>query len=178
MTAKKELWVLLSMFVLPIALGSAFYFLNPGYFSGNTVNYGELVQPIITTNEDGIALEGGNTLQGLWTLAYTAEHCDAKCNTSIKNIKDIRILMNDNMRRVQRIAIIADASTPSDEDKGLINATIASDAVKTQLQVYPQRSIFLIDPLGNIMLHYQPEGLDIKGVIRDLKRLFKYSRIG
>ncbi|MGE4570724.1 MAG: hypothetical protein AAEF72_05275, partial [Gammaproteobacteria bacterium] len=89
-----------------------------------------------------------------------------------------RILMNADMRRVQRIAIIADGSGPSGIDKGLISATITSDAVQTRLQAYPQRSIFLIDPLGNIMLYYQPDGFDIKRVIKDLKRLFKYSRIG
>ena len=178
MTARKELWLLLSMFILPIALGTAFYFLNPSYFSDNTVNYGELVQPIITTNESEIALEGDNTLQGLWTLAYIDERCDSACNESIKNIKDIRILMNDNMLRVQRIAIIANKTGPSNIDKGLISATILSDDLQKKLRNFPQRSVFLIDPLGNIMLHYKPESLDIKRVIKDLKRLFKYSRIG
>jgi hypothetical protein len=32
--------------------------------------------------------------------------------------------------------------------------------------------------LGNVMLHYEPQALEIKRVIKDLKRLFKYSRIG
>ena len=178
MTAKKELWVLLAMFVLPIVLGTLAYYYVVDEGVDSTVNYGELVQPIIITEQSDIDLEGENTLQGLWTFAYVAQSCDAACNTSIKNIKKIRILMNADMRRVQRIAIIADKSGPSEIDEGLINATITSDVVKARLQVYPQRSIFLIDPLGNIMLYYQSESLDIKRVIKDLKRLFKYSRIG
>ena len=178
MTARKELWVLLAMFLLPIVLGTLAYYYVVDEGVDSTVNYGELVQPIITTEQSDIDLEGENTLQGLWTLAYVAQSCDAACNTSIKNIKDTRILMNADMRRVQRIAIIADGSGPSGIDKGLISATITSDAVQTRLQAYPQRSIFLIDPLGNIMLYYQPDGFDIKRVIKDLKRLFKYSRIG
>lgn len=178
MTARKELWVLLAMFVLPIVLGTMAYYYVVDEGVDSTVNYGELVQPIITTEQSDITLGGDNTLQGLWTLAYVDQSCDAACNTSIKNIKDTRLLMNADMRRVQRIAIIADGSGPSEIDEGLIGAMIASDAVKTKLQAYPQRSIFLIDPLGNIMLHYQPDGFDIKRVIKDLKRLFKYSRIG
>ena len=178
MTARKELWVLLAMFVLPIVLGTMAYYYVVDEGVDSTVNYGELVQPIITTEQSDIVLEGENTLQGLWTLAYVDQNCDAACNTSIKNIKDTRILMNADMRRVQRIAVIADGSGPSEIDEGLIDATITSDAVKTQLQAYPQRSIFLIDPLGNIMLHYRPDSFDIKRVIKDLKRLFKYSRIG
>jgi hypothetical protein len=117
-------------------------------------------------------------LQGLWTLAYVAQTCDAACNTSIKNIKDIRILMNADMRRVQRIAVIADHTTPIEADAGLITASIEGEGLQSQLGEFPQPAIFLIDPLGNIMLHYKPEGLEIKRVIKDLKRLFKYSRIG
>ncbi|HIF88805.1 MAG TPA: hypothetical protein EYG22_04820 [Candidatus Thioglobus sp.] len=178
MTARKELWVLLAMFVLPIVFGTMAYYYVVDEGVDSTVNYGELVQPIITTEQSDIDLDGENTLQGLWTLAYVDQSCDAACDTSIKNIKDTRILMNADMRRVQRIAIIADGSGPSEIDEGLIGAKITSDAVRAKLQTYPQRSIFLIDPLGNIMLHYQPDGFDIKRVIKDLKRLFKYSRIG
>jgi len=178
MTARKELWVLLAMFVLPIVLGTLAYYYVVDKGVDSTVNYGEFVQPIITTEKSDIALEGENTLQGLWTIAYVAQSCDAACNISIKSIKDTRILMNADMRRVQRIAIIADGSGPSEIDEGLIDAKITSDSVKARLQAFPQRSIFLIDPLGNIMLHYQPDGFDIKRVIKDLKRLFKYSRIG
>ena len=178
MTAKKELWVLLAMFVLPIVLGTIVYFYVVDGGVDSTVNYGELVQPIITTEQGDIELEGENTLQGLWTLAYYAGTCDATCNTSIKNIKDIRILMNADMRRVQRVAMIADKTSPTEIDAGLIIATITSGELKQRLSSYPEQSIFLIDPLGNIMLYYKPEGLDIKRVIKDLKRLFKYSRIG
>ncbi len=178
MTARKELWVLLAMFVLPIVLGTMAYYYVVDEGVDSTVNYGELVQPIIATEQADIDLEGDNTLQGLWTLAYVDQSCDAACNTSINNIKDTRILMNADMRRLQRIAIIADGSGPNEIDEGLISATIIGDSVKTKLQAYPQRSIFLIDPLGNIMLHYQPNAFDIKRVLKDLKRLFKYSRIG
>jgi len=178
MTARKELWVLLAMFVLPIVLGTLTYYYVVDEGVSSTVNYGEFVQPIITTEQSDIDLEGENTLQGLWTLAYVDQSCDAACNTSIKNIKDTRILMNADMRRVQRIAIIADSSGPSEIDEGLISATITGDTVMARLKAYPQRSIFLIDPLGNIMLYYQPDSFDIKRVIKDLKRLFKYSRIG
>ena len=37
--------------------------------------------------------------------------------------------------------------------------------------------LYLIDPLGNLMMSY-PSGTDPVGIIKDLKRLFKYSGIG
>jgi hypothetical protein len=46
-------------FVLPIALGTAFFYWNPTVFTGNTVNYGEFVNPIITTQkQDNLVLAG------------------------------------------------------------------------------------------------------------------------
>jgi len=45
-------------------------------------------------------------------------------------------------------------------------------------QTSPVNAIYLIDPIGNFMLYYKPQGINIKFVIRDLKRLLKYSRIG
>ncbi len=38
-------------------------------------------------------------------------------------------------------------------------------------------SLYLIDPLGNLVLRY-PDDPDIKGIARDLTRLLKASRIG
>ncbi|MBE8158815.1 MAG: hypothetical protein HAW59_05435 [Betaproteobacteria bacterium] len=48
----------------------------------------------------------------------------------------------------------------------------------SRLEAKTGRNLFLIDPLGNVMLSYPAQKLDIKKVIKDLKRLFKYSRIG
>ncbi len=38
-------------------------------------------------------------------------------------------------------------------------------------------SVYLLDPLGNLVLRY-PDDPDIKGIARDLTRLLKASRIG
>jgi hypothetical protein len=41
----------------------------------------------------------------------------------------------------------------------------------------PPRNIYLIDPLGNIVLRY-PADPDIKRMAKDLERLLRASRIG
>ena len=58
MTARKEFWMLLAMFLLPIAFGTLFFYANPNYFSESTVNYGELVRPVIATDEGDITDNG------------------------------------------------------------------------------------------------------------------------
>ncbi|MDC9714823.1 MAG: hypothetical protein PSN36_03230 [Gammaproteobacteria bacterium] len=177
MNSKKELWVLLASFVLPIALGTAFFYWNPTAFTGNTVNYGEFVNPIIATQKKDVVFSKNSQgdLQGLWTLTYATDVCDNACEKTLKEMKTIRTLMNDNMRRVQRLLLVNGSSHL--QEKGLLTAK-PSNALQQKLRKFPNNTLFLIDPLGNVMLHYNPQSLDIRRVIKDLQRLFKYSRIG
>ncbi len=178
MTAKRELWILLAMFILPIALGTLFYYLSPKYFSESTVNYGELVQPIIVTQKEDFAIDGGGSFEGLWTLAYVSNKCEILCSKAVKDMETIRVLMNDEMRRIQTAVIIADGSMPTDISGKIVSAVIISQTISQRLSLYSKRAIFLIDPIGNIMMYYEPEEIDIKRAVKDLKRLLKYSRIG
>jgi cytochrome oxidase Cu insertion factor (SCO1/SenC/PrrC family) len=177
MSSKKELWILLASFVLPIALGTAFFYLSPTFFTKNTVNYGEFVNPIITTTESDIIFSNPqqDSLQGVWTLAYVSDNCAQTCRQTLENMQTIRILTNENMRRIQSLLITNNAV--QDIDLRILRAHASTDLLH-KLRKFPQNRLFLIDPLGNIMLHYNPEGLVIKRVMKDLKRLFKYSRIG
>ena len=178
MTFKKEFWALLSVFLLPIGLGTLFFYLNPSYFSQNTVNYGELITPVIVTEKSDLDIKGDASLQGVWTLAYVTDRCDSLCNQAIADVKTIRTLINMDMRRIQRMLITNDGSVPSVEDEKLILARITSEKLLGQLSRFPENSIFLIDPIGNFMLYYDPKDINIKFVLKDLKRLLKYSRIG
>ena len=107
MTAKKEFWMLLAMFVLPIAFGTLFFYANPNYFSESTVNYGELVRPVIVIDESDIKIDSSeSSLQGTWTMVYVSSHCDEACEKAVADMKTIRTLMNADMRRIQRMIII------------------------------------------------------------------------
>ena len=178
MTAKKEFWMLLAMFILPIAFGTLFFYANPNYFSDSTVNYGELVRPVIATDDTDIEIEGSASLQDIWTMVYVSSRCDDDCEKAVADMKTIRTLMNADMRRIQRMIIIENNSTPTVNDETLIKAKITSEKLTKSLKKYTENVIYLIDPIGNIMLYYEPQNIDIRLVIKDLKRLFKYSRIG
>ena len=178
MNFKKEFWVLLLIFILPVGLGTLFFYLNPSYFSQNTVNYGELIRPVIMTEKSDIEVIGDDSLEGVWTLAYFTDSCDSLCDQAVEDVKTIRTLINMDMRRIQRMLVAKDGSMPQKDDESLIHASINNEELSSELGVYPKNSIFLIDPIGNFMLYYNPTDLNIKFVIKDLKRLLKYSRIG
>ena len=178
MTAKKEFWMLLAMFILPIAFGTLFFYANPNYFSESTVNYGELIRPVIATDKNDIEIDGDASLEGIWTMVYVSSRCDDACEKAVEDMTTIRTLMNADMRRIQRMIIIKDNSTPTSNDVSLIKVRATSKKLTESLKKYSENAIYLIDPIGNIMLYYEPQNIDIRLVIKDLKRLFKYSRIG
>ncbi|MDP6163102.1 MAG: hypothetical protein QGF84_01165 [Candidatus Thioglobus sp.] len=178
MTVKKEFWALLLIFILPIGLGTLFFYMNPGYFSQSTVNYGELIRPVITTDQADIEIDGEGSLDGVWTFAYVSSTCDSACEQAVEDVKTIRTLINMDMRRIQRMLVTADGSTPTSLDSELLLAKIKTNKLIEQLEKFPNGSIFLIDPIGNFMLYYNPIDINIKLVLKDLKRLLKYSRIG
>ena len=178
MSIKKEFWALLSIFVLPIGLGTLFFYLSPSYFSDSTVNYGELVRPVIVTEKTDIEIEGDATLDGIWTIVYVSKSCDALCETAVADIKKIRTLINMDMRRIQRMLITQDGSVPKNNNENLIKAKIKSQKLTNSLNKFPENAIYVIDPIGNFMLYYKPQEINVKFVLKDLKRLLKYSRIG
>jgi hypothetical protein len=63
-------------------------------------------------------------------------------------------------------------------DEGLLIAKVTNEKLAAKLAKFPENSIFLIDPIGNFMLYYNSKDINIKFVLKDLKRLLKYSRIG
>ena len=178
MTIKKEFWALLSIFILPIVLGTLFFFLNPSYFTNSTVNYGELVRPVITTEKSDIEIQDDASFNGIWTIAYVSSSCDSLCEKAVADIKKIRTLINMDMRRIQRMLITDDGSVPTKNDNNLIKAKVKSQKLTNSLMKFPKNAIYVIDPIGNFMLYYNPQDINIKFVLKDLKRLLKYSRIG
>jgi hypothetical protein len=63
-------------------------------------------------------------------------------------------------------------------DENLLIVRVTNKKLAAKLAEFPENSIFLIDPIGNFMLYYNSKDINIKFVLKDLKRLLKYSRIG
>jgi hypothetical protein len=142
---------------------------------GTTDNYGELLAPQ--------ALSGPplDAARGKWTLvAFDAAACDAHCEKKLYFMRQIRRAQGKEMERVARLWVLTDAGAPRTEVLAAIEGTLvarAGDAFSRRFPGNPTDHIYLIDPLGNLMMRY-PRDPQPKGMIKDLQRLLKYSRIG
>jgi len=74
--------------------------------------------------------------------------------------------------------ITEDGSMSTSNDENLLIVKVTNEKLAAKLAKFPENSIFLIDPIGNFMLYYNSKDINIKFVLKDLKRLLKYSRIG
>jgi hypothetical protein len=174
-------------------LGLAFYlYYGPGtWHPGGHVNAGELITPVRPLPALALPLLGeGNTdpnfLKGKWTLLVVGTgDCTESCRRRLYDTRQIRLALDRDMNRVQRVLVAEDGCCDAhflhDEHPDLI-AIRAAPAVAPLLAQLPgpdsaASRIYLIDPLGNLMMFY---GADIKpkGMLEDMKRLLRLSSIG
>ncbi len=174
-------------------LGLAFYlYYGPGtWHPGGHVNAGELITPARPLPALALPLLGEGTtdpnfLKGKWTLLYVGKgECTESCRRELYDTRQIRIALDRDMDRVQRVLVAeggcCDARFLHDEHPDLI-AIRATPATAPLLALLPQDGsaaprVYLIDPLGNLMMFYGAE-VKPKGMLEDLKRLLRLSSIG
>lgn len=187
---KKSFVFLVSLFVAPILLGTLLFFnLDRLGIEKGSVNYGELVHPALPLKISNIKVAGEEAKQGeviskKWTMLYfIPDNCDSFCTERLALLKRVRLLTNEQMRRVRTTVISGKNGLLNIDMSRYTNMVVASlhgdtDSFFKQFPDKGLHPIYLIDPLGNLMMYYTQEKLDIKKMLKDINRLLKYSRIG
>lgn len=180
--ARKSNWIILLIAVIaafPVAGSFLLYlFWKPDSF----VNYGELFGPVPI--EQGEAPEGFEAVRGKWAfLMVDSTPCDAYCRRKLYIMRQVRLTQGEDMTRIERVWLV-DGAAPSDAQllsdyKGTLILPAGSSGLAARLspQGTARDHVYLIDPLGNVMMRY-PRDPDPSLIKKDLKRLLKASRVG
>jgi len=191
-TKKHGRWKLLLVFAIcasPLIFSYlAYYVIKP---TGRT-NYGTLLDPRLYPMPDlhGV-LQGGAALEltaykGKWImLQVSSSDCLQRCQNALYAMRQLRLMQGKDMDRIERVLLVPDGQ-PMDtllirvlEDTHILR--VDAKAVQTWLPVEPdatvQDRLYLIDPLGNLMMRY-PVDADPNKVKKDLIKLLKASSIG
>ncbi len=186
---KSFLW-LIAVFVAPILLGTLLFFnLERLGFEKGAVNYGTLIQPAFPAQLHDL-MQGDKeadkekTLTNKWTMLYIEpDICDQACLDRLMLIKRVRLLMNEQMRRVRTVLVSkqevgALISIKDNPDLVLAHVDMTSSEFLKQFPELEKTPVYLLDPLGNLMMYYPQVSPDIKKMIKDLLKLLKYSHLG
>lgn len=171
-----------------IASYITYYLIKP---EGRT-NYGELIDPrqhpipaMASTTVDGKP----QTLQdfkGKWIMVKVGgSACDQKCQDMLFMMRQLRTMQGKEADRIERVWLITD-NEPLETFMLRVNdgtrfLRAPAEAVGKWLPLEPggkvEEHIFLIDPLGNLMMRF-PKDADPSKVKKDIYKLLKASAIG
>lgn len=157
----------------PVILATLVWYFD--WAPGEPGNYGELIAP---RPVEGPLLD---KLRGKWVLVtFDSAACDAYCEKKLYFMRQTRRAQGKDQLRIERLWLITDGGSPRDDLRALIEGAHVAAASAKLAEAFPGNRvdyIYLVDPLGNLMLRF-PRDPDPKRIIKDLNRLLKYSRIG
>lgn len=181
-----KLLALAAFFALPVLAGYVAYFLDLA--PGGRANYGLLIAArplpdpqLQDANGQPIRL---SELRGKWLLLqFDAGNCDAYCERKLYFMRQVRKALGKDTPRVERVWLLTDAQRPKQALLEAIEGTLLVRAAGSALAAeFPAENattdhIYLVDPLGNLMMRY-PREPDPSRMLKDLQRLMRVSRIG
>ena len=162
-----------AFFFLPVVAGTLAWWLD--LVPGSAGNYGTLLTPR--------PLAPLAALKGKWVLVqFDRGACDAWCERKLYIMRQARRAQGREMQRVERLWLVTDTERPRAELLTAIEGTRIAPADAALAGTFPaERSvadhIYLVDPLGNLMMRF-PRDPDPSRLIKDLQRLLKVSQFG
>ncbi len=156
------------LFATPVAVGSALFF--SGWRPAAPAVHGTLVQPPRPVAGD---------FRGHWTLLYFGRgDCPPGCRAGLGKMRQVHLALGRERGRVRRVFAAQGTTLAGTTEElyrsfpGLVLATAGGMEAWAR-----DGGIYLIDPLGNLVLAYGAEA-DPGGMRRDLSRLLAYSWAG
>jgi hypothetical protein len=185
---------LAALFLGPLVLSALLYF-GSGLRPSGHVQHGELLDPVRPLPGAALATADGATtgpdfLRQRWSLVVVARgDCELHCLAALATTRVARVALDEDAPRVQRVLLAdapcCEATWRAGAQSGLVTAWLDSAdgrrleaAFATPAAPRPEAGrIYLVDPLGNLVLSYPPD-TDPKDLLKDLGRLLRLSQIG
>lgn len=185
--------IIAGLFVLPLALAWLMYTGTIDYRPVETRNLGTLVEPPVPAAIESLDVRdmSGQTASDWsehWMVLYaTPEPCGADCLADAEGLRQVHRAAGRNQQRIRLLLLGPGAQSQSGALGELYPAfllasdpgggvTAALDAVSEAQGAATPGSLYLLDPLGNIMMFYAA-GFDPNDLKKDLKRLLTWSKL-
>jgi hypothetical protein len=182
---------IIACFVVPLATA---WLLVGTWHPGSSVQHGDLLNParpltaLRFTSPDH-APQADSPPRGYWLLIWvnSATACAGACQTALYDMRQVRLALGKDMDRVKTLLLL-DGSPDADLRQWLasehpaLTVGVAEASTRTELSgAFGVSSggewIYLVDPLNNLLMRY-PATVEPRGMLKDLQRLLRLSKIG
>ncbi|CAK3986393.1 hypothetical protein BCV39_13080 [Vibrio sp. 10N.286.55.E10] len=169
---------LILIFALPAIIAKTV--LDQNWYTSGVTNSGELVEPRTTLADFGVTVPMAG--EG-WLVGYIAPvECESLCEQQLHYLNQSYLALGKNKERVTAVVFVSEGNSLSGSlDKPGLSLLTGGDQLSTE---FAPASIVIIDPLGQLVMEYKsvsdPSQLvgQSKGMIHDLRKLLKLSRVG
>lgn len=182
--SSRTLWLIAALAVAPVLASYFMYYFWP---PAHTVNHGTLLEPVQLPDPPLVGADGTpfrlSALRGRWVLiSLDRGACDDHCEKKLVYMRQLRLTQGKNMDRIERLWLVSDDAAPRNAQALAGEGTRVARADAALLSAFPAAGsasdhLYLVDPLGNLMLRF-PREPDPSRMIKDLQRVLRYSRIG
>ena len=193
---RRQLLALAALFFVPLGVAFFLYYGPSGWRPGGETHLGDLLDParplpaLALPQPDG-SFTSPEWLRGKWTLLYVGDgQCDERCREALYLTRQTRVALNKDIDRVQRAFLVTgrccDRGYLTAEHPDLVVARVGAPDAAALLGPFPgcdgvavssAGRIYLVDPLGNLLMSYSDAAPD-KALLTDLKKLLRLSHIG
>ena len=192
----RTLAALAALFLLPLVIAFFTYY-GTAWRPAAHVNHGQLITPARPLPAVALAAVTGEAQSGTpdpavpvfrkrWSLVYVgAGSCNADCRQALYVMRQTRLALNNDMARVERVFLASEACCDPAflvrEHPGLEVLDASAREAVPLLAQFPaagrEHLLFIVDPLGNLMMSYDAR-TNPRGLLEDLKKLLALSHIG
>ena len=193
---KKNFVIAMLIFLTPILviLSSTIWYYSGASLPEGRVNNGQLLSPPIDVGKLGVTYDyqpfNIETIERDWMIfQFIKGDCSLTCDDAAYVARQANIALNRESIRVSRF-LLSDSDKNFDileKYKPLNHGTYGESSLITKefesqnINPFEEGSLFVVDPLGNIIMFYGPKedkNENFKQILEDLKKLLRVSKIG
>jgi len=191
----RTLALLAGLFLVPLLLAFLTYY-GSSWRPGHTVNHGTLITPPVPLPAlrlpevvpEVAGTPGSPTLQGRWTLVYLGPgDCAGECAQALFVMRSARLALNKDIGRVAQLLLATGnccaGSALAHDYPGVRVLDATGPSAGALLAHFPgsaqerAHTLYVVDPLGNLMMSYDARQ-NSRGLLEDLQKLLRLSHIG
>jgi cytochrome oxidase Cu insertion factor (SCO1/SenC/PrrC family) len=193
---RKVLILLMLVALAPVVLAYSLY-LSGWRPHGKSLQHGELLNParalpeVMLRSADG-SMQPLSSLRRHWLLLSVGSlPCVGECLARLDTLQRLRLAQGKEMRRVQIVFVVLNGTHAEQVafagthpglhvyggERAALAPLVRALGDATDSDAGTSQRLYLIDPVGNLVLRYGPDA-DPRGIHKDLARLLRLSQIG